>query len=155
GGGWRAGALPRRGLRRTIARPAKAAGTGRGPARPVALKSCQVPVARPDTWVWAGSAPERCVVGTDAWHHPEAGQLRAFAAGALGDEDLDRIAEHLDVCGDCRAAVDGFLVGDGFLDRLRTATTLGGDVPEGQAERRRAARALGREVRRSARAVPG
>ena len=80
--------------------------------------------------------------------------MRQFAAGMLWDDDLDRIAEHLDDCQACRATVDELVVGDGFLDRLRSATTLGGDVPEGQAERRQAARALRREVRRSASVVP-
>lgn len=90
----------------------------------------------------------------DAQNHPDAQRLRQFAAGMLWDGDLDRIAEHLGDCQTCRAAVDELLVGDGFLDRLRSATTLGGEVPEGQAERRQAARALRREVRRSASVVP-
>jgi WD40 repeat protein/serine/threonine protein kinase len=91
---------------------------------------------------------------TDAQNHPEAQRLREFAAGALRGHDLDRIARHLDDCEPCRAAVDVVLRGHGFLDRLRSATTLGGDVPEGQAERRRAARALSREVRRSGSTLP-
>jgi serine/threonine protein kinase len=85
----------------------------------------------------------------DAQNHPDAPRLREFAAGALGDAELERIAKHLEGCDACRAAVDVVLGGDGFLGRLRSATKLGGDVPEGRAERRRAARALSREVRRS------
>jgi WD40 repeat protein/tRNA A-37 threonylcarbamoyl transferase component Bud32 len=81
--------------------------------------------------------------------------LRQFAAGALGDEDVDRIAEHLARCQACRAAVDVVIVGDRFVDRLRSATTFGAEVPEGQAERQRAARALSREVRRSGSTVSG
>src|SRR5262249_38398143 len=76
-------------------------------------------------------------------------RLREFAAGALVGHDLDRIAEHLDVCEACRAAVDVVLLGNGLLDRLRSVTTLGADDPDGKAERQRAARALSREVRRS------
>ena len=45
GGRRRAGALPRRGLHRSIARFAKAAGSGRGAARRLAVKSCQVAIA--------------------------------------------------------------------------------------------------------------
>lgn len=90
----------------------------------------------------------------DAQNHPDAQSLRQFAAGMLWDDEQDRIAEHLVDCQACLAAVDELLVGDGFLNRLRSATTLEGDVPEGQAERRQAARALGREVRRSASVVP-
>ena len=90
----------------------------------------------------------------DAQNHPDDPSLRQFAAGMLCDDDLDRIAQHLADCQACRAAVDGLLVGDGFLVRLRSATTLGDDVPAGQAERRRVARALHREFRRSARAEP-
>ena len=72
----------------------------------------------------------------------------------LGGHDIDRIAEHLAGCEACRAAVDVVLVGDGFLGRLRSAATLGADDPEGKAARRRAARALSREVRRSGQTVP-
>src|SRR5262249_20094671 len=100
------------------------------------------------------AAPEGCVLTTDALNHPDTPRLRQFAAGALGDDELDRIAEHLPGCEACRAAVDVALVGDGFLDRLRPATTLGADDPEGKAARRRAALALSREVRRSGSTVP-
>src|SRR5262245_4685496 len=90
----------------------------------------------------------------DDQNHPDAQRLREFAAGALGGHDLDRIAEHLDDCEACRAAVDVVLVGNGLLDLLRSASTLGADVPEGKAARRRAARALSREVRRSGSTAP-
>ncbi len=89
----------------------------------------------------------------DAQNHPDAQNLRQFAAGRLCDDDMARIAEHLVDCQACRAAVDEFLVVDGFLNRLRSAATDGGDVPEGQAERRHAVRALRREVRRTASVV--
>ena len=79
---------------------------------------------------------------SDGQNHPDTTRLRQFAAGALGDDDLDRIAEHLERCEACRAAVDVVLLGDGFLGRLRSATTIGADDREGKAERRRAARAL-------------
>src|SRR5262249_50557942 len=81
--------------------------------------------------------------------HPETPRLRQFAASALRGHELGEIAQHLDNCEVCRAAVDGILASDGFLGRLRSATTLGGDVPEGRAERQRAARALSREMRRA------
>jgi eukaryotic-like serine/threonine-protein kinase len=90
----------------------------------------------------------------DAPNHPDAQRLREFAAGALGGRDIDQIAEHLAGCEACRAVVDVVLVGDGFLGRLRSATTLGDDDPESKAARRRAARALSREVRRSCSTVP-
>jgi WD40 repeat protein len=91
----------------------------------------------------------------DAEKHPDAQRLREFAGGALGRDELDRIAEHLADCDACRAAVDVVLVGDGFLGRLRSAATFGADDPEGKAARRRAARALSREVRRSGSTGPG
>jgi WD40 repeat protein len=90
----------------------------------------------------------------DAQNHPDAPHLRQFAAGALAGHDLERIAEHLDNCEACRAAVDAVLVSGGFLDRLRLATTLEGGDPESKDARRRAARALSREVRRSGSAAP-
>ncbi len=85
----------------------------------------------------------------DARNHPDEERLREFAAGAIVGHDLASISRHLDVCESCRDAVDLVLVGDGFLGRLRSATTIRGDLAEGQAERQRAARALSREVRRS------
>jgi serine/threonine protein kinase len=85
----------------------------------------------------------------DTQNHPEAPRLRRFAAGVLRGDELGRIAQHLDGCDACRAAVDGILASDGFLGRLRSATTIGGDFPEGEAQRQRAARALSREIRRS------
>jgi WD40 repeat protein/tRNA A-37 threonylcarbamoyl transferase component Bud32 len=90
----------------------------------------------------------------DAENHPNALRLREFADGALGDAELERIAQHLDDCEACRAAVDVVLRGDGFLGRLRLAATLGDDVPEGKAARRQAARALSREVRRCSSIAP-
>ncbi len=79
--------------------------------------------------------------------HPDVEHLRAFASGSIGDHDLARVAAHLDGCVPCRALVDGFLTGDGFLGKLQTAGPLEGTVVEDEAERRRAASALLREVR--------
>src|SRR5262249_3760235 len=45
---------------------------------------------------------------------------------------------------------DGLLDSDGLLDRLRSARTLAGGFPEDETQRRRAARALRRDDRRSA-----
>jgi eukaryotic-like serine/threonine-protein kinase len=79
--------------------------------------------------------------------HPDAEQLRAFASGSIGDRDLARVAEHLDGCAACRDRVDGLLTGDGFLEKLQSAGPLDGTVVEDEADRRRSARALLREVR--------
>ena len=78
--------------------------------------------------------------------HPEPEQLRSFASGSIGDDDLARVAAHLDGCADCRTAVDGFLTGDHFLGRLQDAGHRSGAAIEGEAERRRSARALLREA---------
>jgi eukaryotic-like serine/threonine-protein kinase len=85
----------------------------------------------------------------DAVNHPDVLRLREFAAGTLGDDDLDQIAAHLEACAPCRKSLDGFLGGDAFLDRLRSAKTLADTYPETEEERRRAARALRRDALRS------
>jgi WD40 repeat protein len=83
--------------------------------------------------------------------HPDSDRLREFARGALGDDELERIAEHLQRCDTCLTAVDGLLAADGFLDRLRSARTLSGESQESEVERWEAARALRRRLGRSSR----
>ena len=81
--------------------------------------------------------------------HPDNSLLRDFAAGALAEEDLNRVAEHLGQCRRCRERVDRLSARDGFLGRLRTASSAVFETPERAGERRAAARALGRDTRRS------
>ncbi|MGO9583399.1 MAG: protein kinase domain-containing protein [Acidimicrobiales bacterium] len=81
--------------------------------------------------------------------HPGNFLLRDFAAGALAEEDLNRVAEHLGQCRRCRERVDRLSARDGFLGRLRTASSAVSETPERAGERRGAARALGRDTRQS------
>jgi tRNA A-37 threonylcarbamoyl transferase component Bud32 len=76
--------------------------------------------------------------------HPSAERLRAFASGAVDDEELDGIAAHLDGCAACCAVVDGFFAENALLTHLQSAARPGGKVREDEAQRRRAARALQR-----------
>jgi eukaryotic-like serine/threonine-protein kinase len=84
----------------------------------------------------------------DAPLHPEMRLLRDFTAGALDGHELDRVVEHLEQCGTCRAEVDGIATGDGLLDRLRQAATLAEGRPADHTERRRRAWALRRRIHR-------
>jgi WD40 repeat protein/serine/threonine protein kinase len=84
----------------------------------------------------------------DAPLHPDMRLLRDFAAGALDGHELDRVVEHLEQCGTCRAEVDGIATGDGLLDRLRQAATLAEGRPADHTERRRRAWALRRRIHR-------
>jgi len=81
--------------------------------------------------------------------HPDNSLLRDFAAGALAEEDLNQVAEHLGQCRRCRERVDRLSARDGFLGRLRTASSAVSETPERAGERRGAVRALGRDTRRS------
>lgn len=81
--------------------------------------------------------------------HPVASLLKDFAYGTLGEQEITRVAAHLDLCAHCRARVDEFLSTESFMEKLRSAKTLDGAVVEDDAERRRAARALLREFRNS------
>jgi hypothetical protein len=93
-----------------------------------------------------GQAARGDALNVDGPNHPDAGRLSEFASGTLGDAEVDWIAAHLDGCLACRAAVDGVLARDGFLDRVRSATTVAGGFLEDEAQRRRAVRALRREA---------
>ena len=57
------------------------------------------------------------------------------------EEDLNRVAEHLGQCRRCRERVDRLSARDGFLGRLRTASSAVSETPERAGERRGAARA--------------
>ena len=74
--------------------------------------------------------------------HPDEVLLCDFAAGALAEEDLNWVAEHLGECRRCRETVDRLLSRDGFLGRLQAASSSVAETPERAGERRGAARAL-------------
>ncbi|WP_165223285.1 WD40 repeat domain-containing serine/threonine protein kinase [Aquisphaera insulae] len=78
--------------------------------------------------------------------HPEPHLLGDFAAGALDGRDLDRVAEHLDLCETCRDLVDAIVSGDGLLGRLKQAATLSDRPATDPDERRRQAWALRRRL---------
>jgi eukaryotic-like serine/threonine-protein kinase len=81
--------------------------------------------------------------------HPNDASLCDFAAGALAEEDLNAVAEHVGQCGRCRETVDQLSARDDFLGRLRAASRSISETPERAAERRGAARALRRDSRRT------
>lgn len=85
-------------------------------------------------------------MSVDHWEHPVAERLRDFASGLLPEEDIARVAAHLDGCATCRAFVDESLSGERFLSKLRSAEPFDGGVLEDEAERQHAAYALHREV---------
>jgi hypothetical protein len=62
---------------------------------------------------------------------PSASQLRAFAVGHLGDEDIDRIAAHVLNCERCGSALRSL---DGLADGL--LRSLGGLDPDGEVSAR-------------------
>ncbi len=109
---------------------------------------CQVIVLRLDSSTEGRLGPEENPLGLHDSLHPDARLLSAFAAGALDGDKLDRVAEHLERCGTCRAEIDGIVSGDGLLGRLRQATTLAMDRPTDPAERRRQALAMRRWIQR-------
>jgi WD40 repeat protein/tRNA A-37 threonylcarbamoyl transferase component Bud32 len=80
--------------------------------------------------------------------HPSAAELRAFSLGRVGEDDLARIAAHLDDCPTCRGRVDGLCAQDPLLTRLQAADRPGGGFREDADQRRQAARALRHERRR-------
>jgi WD40 repeat protein/serine/threonine protein kinase len=80
--------------------------------------------------------------------HPSADQLQAFSLGRVGDDDLARIAAHLDDCPTCRQRVDGLCAQDPLLWRLQAAERPGGRIQEDADQRRQAARAFQQERRR-------
>ena len=53
--------------------------------------------------LWGGTAPGRFALTIAEPKHPDVEQLRAFAAGSIGDHELARLAAHLDGCARCRA----------------------------------------------------
>ena len=81
--------------------------------------------------------------------HPDDVLLCNFAAGALAEEDLNWVAEHLGECRRCRERVDQLSARDGFLGRLRAASSSVSETPERAGERRGAARALRHDTRPS------
>ncbi len=103
---------------------------------------------RPNSLAEYRLALEESVLTADAPLHPDMRLLRDFAAGALDGHELDRVVEHLEQCGTCRAEVDGIATGDGLLDRLRQAATLAEGRPADHTERRRRAWALRRRIHR-------
>jgi WD40 repeat protein len=80
--------------------------------------------------------------------HPSVEELQAFSLGRVGDDDLARIAAHLDDCPTCRTQVDGLCAQDPLLSRLQAAERPGGRIHEDAEQRRQAARALQQERRR-------
>jgi serine/threonine-protein kinase len=76
--------------------------------------------------------------------HPPIQRLRAFASGAVEDDELQLIAAHLNRCTACRALVDSLFAANPLLKQVRSASRPGGRVQENKAQRRRAARALQR-----------
>src|SRR5262245_17445357 len=80
--------------------------------------------------------------------HPSAEELQAFSLGRVGEDDLARIAAHLDDCATCRGRVDGLCAQDPLLSRLQAADRPGGAIQEDADQRREAARALQQERRR-------
>jgi hypothetical protein len=60
-------------------------------------------------------------VGTSEQGHPDAGQLRAFAAGRLTGAELAAVGKHLEECERCCAALDeqAGLAEDAFIHRLK------------------------------------
>jgi WD40 repeat protein/serine/threonine protein kinase len=80
--------------------------------------------------------------------HPTPEQLQAFSQGRVGEDELARIAAHLDECPACRGRVDGLSAQDGLLSKLQAADRPGGRFPEDANQRRQAAHALRRERRR-------
>jgi WD40 repeat protein len=87
----------------------------------------------------------------DEAQHPPTSRLLDFAVGSLGDDDLAKLSAHLDECDTCRTQVDRFLESDAFLERLQSASHHTGGLLEDVADRRRAARALRREIRNTSR----
>jgi WD40 repeat protein/serine/threonine protein kinase len=80
--------------------------------------------------------------------HPSAEELRAFSLGRVGEDELARMAAHLDDCPTCRGRVDGLCAQDPLLSRLQAADRPGEGFREDADQRREAARALRRERRR-------
>ena len=80
--------------------------------------------------------------------HPSAEELRAFSLGLGGEDDLTRIAAHLDDCPTCRARVDGLCAQDPLRSGLQAADWPGGGFCEDADQRREAARVLQQERRR-------
>jgi WD40 repeat protein/tRNA A-37 threonylcarbamoyl transferase component Bud32 len=77
--------------------------------------------------------------------HPSAEELRAFSLGRVGENDLTRIAAHLDDCPTCQGRVDGLCAQDPLLTQLQAADRPGGGFREDADQRRQAARALRQE----------
>ena len=72
--------------------------------------------------------------------HPDETSLLAFAAGALAEEDLNAVAEHVGQCKKCRERVDELGARDDFVERLQAASASMSESPERAGERRGAAR---------------
>ncbi len=51
--------------------------------------------------------------------HPDTATLDAFATGRLSGDEMDRVAKHIEGCGECSPKIDG--LNDEFVDRLRYA----------------------------------
>ena len=89
------------------------------------MNSCKVaPPATDSTLGPTDDARGMSVREPDPGHHC-AEQLRDYSLGGLGDDDLTRVAAHLEGCETCRAAMDGFFERDEFLRRLRAASWPG------------------------------
>jgi WD40 repeat protein/serine/threonine protein kinase len=77
--------------------------------------------------------------------HPSPELLDAFSQGRVGEDDLARIAVHLNDCPTCRRRLDQLATQDVLLSRLQAADRPGGRFQEEADQRRQAARALQRE----------
>jgi eukaryotic-like serine/threonine-protein kinase len=91
---------------------------------------------------------------SDDLPHPESSLLDEFAAGALGGDNLDRVALHLDHCETCRAHVDRVLSADRLLDRMRLTGSQAEESPPDRGELRRQAWALRRLIDSDTTATP-
>jgi WD40 repeat protein/serine/threonine protein kinase len=108
-------------------------------------------------WRWLVTRlvrPEEASLTSDDLPHPESSLLGEFAAGALGGDNLDRVAVHLERCESCRAHVDRILSGDRLLDRMRLAATQAEESPSDRGELRRQAWALRRLIDSDTAATP-
>jgi serine/threonine protein kinase len=79
--------------------------------------------------------------------HPSTDRLRAFVLGEVPDDELERLAAHLNDCAACRTQADQFFAEAALLDQVRAAVQPGGIVQEDWSQRRQAARALWRRLR--------
>ena len=131
------------------------------------VKTCQVGVPlRPDSSDGGRPAPEEMPLTVGRPNHPDADTTRATSPPVRStDDDLNRVAEHLDGCAACRAQVDGLIAGDGFLGRLRLRRGLeapdvergrpsGGGGPRLAPGGRNGRRAVARRARRTEARAP-